>query len=295
MNFTLALLGGLLLIFPGLAVLAAWHLQSGQNGVRRAEIPLTSTLALVMVLDVSLISHAFGWSLVEAAIACARELKPLLKPISDAWGITINPYETATRLAEGDKTVTVGPIIGFAAVVALEAAFAVAVSTSQGLVLALHRFDAGNQGWVFQNIILPTRHGMKPIAFVLTNAQNVPAGLGYRGVVVEARQSADGELKGLTLASPDAFIYAVNAPDPGAQDQEPRISVSARRPLEGALTLEASAIRNVLIQTVPDDLVDEIVASIPSDLATETTAPPANSPEGGQPGIDGSNAAEGRP
>lgn len=265
MNFTLALLGGLILIFPGLAVLAAWHLQSGQNGVRRAEIPLTSTIALVMVLGVSLLSHALGWAFSELAIASAIELKPLLRPVSDAWGIAENPFQVAARLAEGDKTVTIGPIIGLACVIALEAFFAIAVSTSQGLVLALHRFDAGNQGWVFQNIILPTRHGMKPIAFVLTNAQNGPAGLAYRGVVVEARQSADGELKGLTLASPDAFIYAVNPPDEAAKDQEARISLSARRPLEGTLTLEASAIRNVLVQTVPDALVDDIVASIPVD------------------------------
>lgn len=263
MNFTLALLGGLVLIFPGLAVLAAWHLQSGQNGVRRAEIPLTSIIALVMVLGVSLLAHGFGWALTEAVIASARELKPLMVPASNAWGLSENPYETAARLAEGDKTVPIGPIIGFAAIVAFEAVVAVSITSSPGLVLALHRFDVGNQGWVFQNIILPTRHGMKPIAFVLTNAQNGPAGLGYRGVVVEARQNADGELKGLTLASPDAFIYAVNAPDAYAQELPPRISISGRRPLDGALTLEAAVIRNVLIQTVPDTVVDDIVASVP--------------------------------
>jgi hypothetical protein len=267
LNFTLALLGGLVLIFPGLAVIAAWHLQSGQNGVRRADIPLTSIVTLVMVVGVSLLAHGFGWAMTEAAISSARELKPLFKPMTNAWGLSENPYETAARLAEGVKTVPIGPIIGFAAIVALEAVVFVSIASSPGLGLTLHRFDIGNQGWVFQNIILPTRHGMKPIAFVLTNAQNGPAGLGYRGVIVEARQSSDGELKGLTLANPDAFIYAVNLPGADAQQQEPRLSVSGRRPLEGTLTLEAAVIRNVLVQAVPDAVVDEIVATVAIDEA----------------------------
>lgn len=262
MNFTLALLGGLVLILPGLSGVVAWHVQSGRHGARRSEMPLTSIVALVLVVGTSLVSHFFGWAILELGLSAFGELvKAGTRPT--------NPYEVAARLAEGRANGSELPgIVAFICVVSFESVFAWAVVSSRGLSLAIKDFDAGNQGWVFQNIILPTRHGTKPIAFVLTNAQNGSAGLGYRGVVVEARQGPDGDLKGLTLANPEVFVYAVEAPAaPGgrADVDAIRIRRSAKRPLDGVLALEAAAIRNVLVQTIPDRVVDDIVNDVPAD------------------------------
>ncbi len=264
MNFTLALLGGLTLILPGLVALMAVHLQSGRHGARRIDLPITSTLGLVVVLSVSMLAHLLGWALFELGIGVARELQGRWPPLSRSWGVTTNPYEAAVQLAEGGKA-GLGEIVGFLATVAAEAGLAVAIVMSRGFVLVAGGADLGNQGWLFQKIILPIRHGLQPVAYVLTVAQSDGTGLGYRGVIVEARQNADGELKGLTLNGVETYTYRVPARQPdnadAAEDDlaDLRLSTSRRRPLAGVLVLESSQIRNVLIVTIPDDVVSEIL------------------------------------
>ena len=60
-----------------------------------------------------------------------------------------------------------------------------------------------------------------------------------------------------------------------------RLSTSRRRPLAGVLVLEASQIRNVLIVTIPDDVVSEIL-ELPDEAAP--------SPDGGAPDPAGERA-----
>lgn len=198
MNFTLALLGGLTLILPGLVALMAVHLQSGRYGARRIDLPVTSTLGLVVVLGVSMLAHLLGWALFDLGVNVARELQGRWPGLTKVWGLATNPYEVAVRLAEGGKA-GLGEIVGFLATVGAEAGLAVAIVMSRGFVLVVGGVDLGNQGWLFQKIILPIRHGLQPVAYVLTVPQSDGTGLGYRGVIVEARQNVDGELKGLTL------------------------------------------------------------------------------------------------
>lgn len=270
MNFTLALLGGLVLIAPGLTALALWQLRSGQDGARRSELPLTSVTALFVVLGTSIIAHVFGYSLIEAIRGASTELaahsvQPFKLPTPP------NPYDAIVRLAEAEKDVKATPmeLLLFGYVMLAECILAGALVASRGLSISMAGLDIGNQGWVFQNIVKPTRYGMKPIAYVLTVPVGGETGLGYRCVVVEARLGADGELKGLTLADPDAFGYEVAAPEREGADF--RISNSSRRALRGILNLEASTIRNVLIETVPDDLLTDIDATIADAGDSETS------------------------
>lgn len=276
MNFTLAILGGLTLVLPGLLALLAVHQQSGRDGARRIDIPLTSTLGLAVVMGVSLVAHFVGWACFGLGIAVAREMQAHWSWMDQAWGLTINPYDTAVSLAEGGKP-GLSEIMAFVIVVAIEAVFAMALVMSQGFALVAGHIDFGNQGWLFPSVVQPIRNGLQPVAYVLTTPQGDGSGLAYRGVVVEARQGADGELKGLTLNGVEAFAYRLPAalapstpPQPAAQIALPdlNISTTTRRRLDGVLDLEAAQIRNVLITTVWEDTVDELLQPLPAEEAT---------------------------
>jgi len=258
LNFTLALLGGLVLVAPGLAALVFWQLRPADDGVRRSDIPLTSANAILLILAVSAIAHLLGWALAEAVRGAGLELGALIRPDQRLGPPFENPYDAVTRLAQEKKGASFAEILAFCAVVAAEGVLAAALVASRGLSIFLAGADLGNQGWVFQHIMRPTRFGLKPIAFVLTHPGGSAAGLAYRGVIVEARQSADGDLKGVTLADPEAFAYEVNTPETDQADTELRISTTTRRPLVGVLSIEAAQIRNILVQTIPDDVLDDI-------------------------------------
>lgn len=255
MNFTLGLLGGLVLILPGLAALVAWQAQTGRDGVRRADVSLTSLAAIVLVLSVSLVAHLLGWALSELAATAVREIATMDGAAAPPLD---NPYELVVRLAEKRTTgEELNGIVLILAIVALEACLAFAVVWSRGLALAIGDFDFGNQGWVFQAIVKPTRYGSRPQAYVLTAPASGEPGLAYRGVVVEFRQTPDGEFKGVTLANPDTFVYSVR--EPSRPEDEPDIRLSASRVLSGIVSLEAAAVRNILIQQIPDAVVDLIL------------------------------------
>jgi len=255
--------------------LMAVHLQSGRHGARRIDLPITSTLGLVVVLGVSLLAHLLGWALSVLGIGVAQDLRGLWPPLTKIYGLTVNPYDAIVRLAEGEKA-GLTDIVLFLLTVGFEAFVAVAIVMSRGFSLVVGGIDLGNQGWLFQKVIVPIRHGLQPVAYVLTVAQSDGTGLGYRGVIVEARQNADGELKGLTLNGVETFTYRVPAigadPAPDAEIAELRLSTSPRRPLAGVLVLEAGQIRNVLIVTIPDDVVSEILAMDDPPAAPAATA-----------------------
>lgn len=275
MNFTLSILGGLTLILPGLAALIAVHQQTGRDGARRVDLPLTSTLALAVVMGVSLVSHFVGWALFGLGTAVAQELQAHWKSMDSQWGLTINPYEAAVRLAEGEKA-TIWEIITFLAIVSIEAVFATAIVYSNGFSLVAGAVDFGNQGWLFQKVILPIRNGLQPVAYVLTTPQGDGSGIAYKGVVVEARQSNDGDLKGLTLTGVEAFGYRipVHSHTEGGAEHLPALSISTtlRRRLEGVLVLEAAQIRNVLIETIAESTIDDLLEQLsndPDELASD--------------------------
>ena len=278
MNFTLAILGGLTLVLPGLLALLAVHQQSGRDGARRIDIPLTSTLGLAVVMGVSLIAHFVGWAFFELGIAVARELRAHWGWMAHAWGLAINPYDTAVRLAEGGKP-ALGEILAFVMMVAVEAVFAMALVMSRGFALVAAGVDFGNNGWLFPAVVVPIRNGLQPVAYVLTTPQGDGSGFAYRGVIVEARQGADGELKGITLNSVEAFGYKLPTTAPAGAPAAPgplqdlTISTTARRALEGVLDLEAAQIRNVLILTVGEDTVADLLQPLPDhDVTAEEEA-----------------------
>jgi len=281
-NITLALIAGLLLLLPGLAVLAAWNVQGGRHAARRPEIQLTSINALFIAVIASLVAHCFGWSLGSLFISAAAQLRTVW-PALPAWvGVPPNPFDTAVVFIRPNSTAaSIDPDRLFALVLVLmaEAWLAFRLTASEGLDLAIDGFDGRAQGWVYQNVVRPTRHGLQPVAYVLTTPAQGNFGLGYRGVVVEARQGAEGDVKVLALANPEQFVYEIV---PGADESnEASLRNSARRRLEGILAIEAATIRNILIQGIPDDLLDEIAAAVPTPLVSEvgeheTTQPETN-------------------
>lgn len=275
MNFTLALLGGLVLIAPGLVALAFWQMRTGQDGVRRSELPLTSVIGLVVALTAAALAHFVGWALLEAGIVAGQEIGAAVPSIV-VGPSPENPYAVMARLAEGAKDVPLDAIVGFVCTVGVECLFLGVLVNSRGLAIVASDIDISNQGWVFQQIVRPTRFGMKPIAYVLTQPTGSSTGLGYRGVIVEARQSSDGELKGITLSDPEVFGYevaqATDSPAGSGVEGELRIRTTARRSLPGVINLEAATIRNVLVQTIADTVVDEIFEEIPGPDETAEAA-----------------------
>jgi hypothetical protein len=279
-NITLALIAGLLLLLPGLAVLAAWNVQGGRHAARRPEIQLTSINALFIALIASLVAHCFGWSLCSLFISAGAQLRTAWPALPSWVGVPPNPFDTAILLIRPSSTAaSIGPDQLFVLLIVLmaETWLAFRLTASEGLDLAIDGFDGRAQGWVYQNVVRPTRHGLQPVAYVLTTPPQGNFGLGYRGVVVEARQGIEGDIKVLALANPEQFVYEIV---PGADDsKEASLRNSARRRLEGILAIEAATIRNILIQGIPDELLDDIAAAVPPPLVSDVVEQDTTQPE----------------
>lgn len=80
---------------------------------------------------------------------------------------------------------------------------------SETFELLIERLDWNGQGWVFQHITRPAENGYAPIGHVFTSTMNDGYGIAYKGVVIDARQGANGELLSIALARPERFLYEI--------------------------------------------------------------------------------------
>jgi len=71
MGLTLGLLACVLVLLPGLAVLAAFNYRTQRGGARRPELPLTAISALVIAVMFSIIVHSAAFMLAELTISFA--------------------------------------------------------------------------------------------------------------------------------------------------------------------------------------------------------------------------------
>jgi hypothetical protein len=305
-NLTVALLAGLFLLLPGLTALATWNRLSTRHGARRPELPLTSVSALFIAFAVSIAAHLVGGLVVELIVLAAREagtlapshwpnLTTLPVPMRAVMEMYAGPpppppalapttvkeaealAEAARRAAEARTALDVAGLWMMILQVLAECALVFFVVSGRGAELLIDRLDIqGQQGWGYKHVVRPHRHGQTPVAYVLTALSDGKAlGVGYRGVVSELRQGSDGELKVISLADPDAFIYELEggpqvetparakASDKIAATDLSRLKMHAKRSLEGVVVLEAATVRNILI----NNWKPKQVATLEADLA----------------------------
>lgn len=315
MNLTVALLAGLFLLLPGLTALATWNRLSTRHGARRPELPLTSVSALFIAFAVSIAAHLVGGLVVEMIVLACREagtLAPGHWPSTTTLPIPMRAVmemyagppppppalapatlkeaeamaETARRAAEARTNWDVAGVWMMILQVLAECALVFFVVSGRGAELLIDRLDLqGQQGWGYKHVVRPHRHGQTPVAYVLTALSDGKAlGVGYRGVVSELRQGGDGELKVISLADPDAFIYeleggVVAAPaarakalDKIAATDLSRLKMHAKRSLEGVVVLEAATVRNILINNWKPKQVATLEADVAKFMEAEAAA-----------------------
>jgi hypothetical protein len=271
LNFTLALVAALVVLLPGLTALASWNVMGSGQSAKRPELQLTSVNALFLVLIVAALLHFLGYALTALAWAAAVELDGVLPNSVPRWPLLPNPYNTAVLTATGAARPNAESISVFLAIILLECLLAWRLIASEGLDLALEGFDVRSQGWVFQNIVRPARHGYKPIAFILTAPPQGEYGIGYEGVVADIRQGDNGELKSVSLADPQRFIYQIVPSDPGRPRLKPHLELYEREWVGGMVTLDAGSVRNIVIHNIPADLVEDVEA-VEADENPDTPA-----------------------
>lgn len=335
MNLTVALLAGLFLLLPGLTALATWNRLSSRHGARRPELPLTSVSALFIAFAVSILAHILGGIIVELIVQASHEAGKLaphhwpadttlhtpMRAVMDMVSAPPAPLpsipptnakelqdaiDAAKAAAEQRAGEIVAGVWMMIAQVLAECVLVFFFVSSRGVELLIDRMDLQGQGWVYKSVVRPHRHGYTPVAYVLTALTNgKDLGVGYRGIVAELRQGVDGELKVISLAKPDAFVYELGdgdaedhdhdhddgddtivAPAPLAEDEtgedvaseDLRLRIHPRRKLEGVMVLEAATVRNILINTVKPSDLDALEAKVRTfklaEAAGGETSPP---------------------
>lgn len=256
MNFTLALLAGLVLLLPGITALVTWNLQGATQGAKRPELQLTSVSALFVALAMAILMHLIGYGLVSLYWAAALELGGYLKtPFGE---IIDNPYEMALAVSINAGKPSSEAVEAFLIITLLECLLAWRLVASRGLDIALDALDIRSQGWVFQHVVRPLRHGYTPIAYVLTTSPSGEYGIGYEGIVADIRQGENGELKAISLAEPQRFIYQIIPADEKHPRLKPHLQTHEREWVGGVVALDGAVIRNIVIHTVWQELLEEL-------------------------------------
>jgi hypothetical protein len=203
---------------------------------------------------------------VEAADLLGRSLGPVFP----------DPYVAALQFIEGHSPPEAVPeasehalecLALFVGVVLFETGVAFSLIRNPGLDIYIEPFDLRGQGWVYQNIVRPLRHGHRPIAYVFTTNGSGDRGVGYEGVVADIRQGADGEVKALCLAEPSRFIYELRTAKlgRGRGRPEPDVHIYESEWVGGVVALEGANIRNIVIHNIEEAAVNDVVASSADD------------------------------
>ena len=286
MNFTIALLAGLVLLLPGITALVGWNVLGVAHGARRPELQLTSVTALLITLGVAMILHVLGFALVALIWSAALELGQHL-PLAWVQGsLTPNPYDMMVQLALGTTKPAAATIWLFLLIIVAQCLLAWRLFASEGLDLVMEDVDVRSQGWVFQHIVRPARRGYKPIAYVLTTPTQGEYGIGYEGVIADIRQGDNGEIKSLSLAEPQRFVYHLM---PAKSDQprfKPRLAMQDREWIGGVVALDGSVVRNIVVHNVSAALIAEVAAEAEpepenDEVELEDSADSEDAPETG--------------
>ena len=268
MALTLGFLASVIILLPGLVALATFNFRVGRAGARRPEQQLTAVSSLVAAVIVSILTHYIGYLVAECVIdagvaiyeACGFVLGPVLP----------NPV-SASYLAVAGGLAMAGPTaIASAALLAFEVLAILGFVSSETFDLLVERLDWSGQGWVFQHITRPAENGFAPIGHVFTSSMKDGYGVAYKGIVIDARQGANGELVSIALARPERFLYEIGhfqksrsswlwrRTEPDA-DEPTGFKLYAREYVGGVVQLDSRVITNVVVHSVSQSLLDEIV------------------------------------
>ena len=273
---------------------------AGRHGARRPELPLTSISALFIAFVVSLLVHLIGGLVVELIVLASQEAGRLwpghwpsgvtlpipMRAVVEMYSAgSIEPTPTpapltledaakaAAAAAQSTRAATDWMVAGLWTMIAQVLAECVLVFffvSGRGAELLIDRLDLQGQGWVYKSVVRPHRHGQTPVAHVLTaltNGQNL--GVGYMGVVEELRQGGDGELKVMSLAKPEAFVYELT---PVSGDETKKLKIHEKRDLPGVVVLEAATVRNIVIHNLQPARVDRLAANLTRLVEAEIQA-----------------------
>ncbi|WP_169474180.1 hypothetical protein [Novosphingobium sp. SG919] len=238
-----------------MTALVSWNIQGAAQGAKRPELQLTSVTALFVALGMALLMHVLGYGLVSLIWAALVELGEHVRPVGP---LIENPYEMALAISLGGKPASSGSIEAFLVLTLLECLLAWRLIASPGLDLVLDGFDVRSQGWVYQHVVRPLRHGYTPIAYVLTTTPSGEYGIGYEGIVADIRQGENGELKSISLAEPQRFAYQLIPASDQHPRRKPQLVTHEREWVGGVVALDGSVVRNVVIHSVSQALVEEL-------------------------------------
>ncbi len=270
MPLTLGFLASVLVLLPGLVALAAFNFRTGRAGARRPDVQLTAVNALVTSVIISVMTHYMGWMVAAGAIDAAIAVHDAYPKI-DLGPAVPNPVGAYYAAVTSGPPMTGASAIAVAALLALEVFAVLAFVTGDSFELIMDRLDWNGQGWVFQHITRPAENGYAPIGHVFTSTMNDGYGVAYKGVVIDARQGANGELVAITLARPERFLYEVGAfpkrtgfrlPWRPEEDHETDtvtgFTLHAKEYVGGVVQLDAHVISNVVVHSIAQSLLDEI-------------------------------------
>ena len=290
MDLTLSVLAGILLILPGLASIAGWNLRATRSGATRPELPLTAVSVLLIAIGISMAAHLAGYLIIEIVrnaltalgmiIAPDSLMSPLRLLVTDGAGqylsVWNNPFEAALHAATGkDVELATHDALCLVAAIGAETLLVTRVLADEGFDLATEGVDFNNHGWVFQHVVRPAQNGYRPIAHVLTTMQKDGLGIGYRGTVVDIRQSEKGQTLAISLLEPERFLYHLKGEEPakrGAAVSPPTFERHAADYIGGVVTLDAQSISNIVVQAVLAEMVDAIedLPAVPGEVEPET-------------------------
>lgn len=269
MPLTLGFLASVIILLPGLVALATFNLRVGRAGARRPEQQITTVNALVAAVILSIMTHYIAYlvaaGLIDAGIA-VHDAFPRL----DLGPAVPNPVGAYYAAVTSGKAMASDIAVATAALLALEVFAILAFVGSETFDLMVDRLDWSGQGWVFQHITRPAENGYAPIGHVFTSTVNEGYGVAYKGVVIDARQGANGELVSIALARPERFLFEIGAFPKKKRRWTWRSAVEAEvdRPtgfmlhgkesVGGVVQLDARVITNVVVHSVAQSLLEEI-------------------------------------
>ncbi len=274
MALTLAVIGGLLLLLPGMTAVAVWNL-TNKASASRPELPLTAVSVLFVTLLVSLGAHLLGEIFVAPLLLSLSAIGAELPSFQHGHALSDvfytaqgqlypgppNPFDLIIRAARGDL-LSGGAFMEIAVMIAAECLLVGSFVAHEGLSVVFDGVDLANRGWAFTHILRPIANGYAPVAYVLTTVMKDGLGVGYKGPVGDLRLSERGEVLTLSLDRPERFLFEMKPGSTGGDyGGEPRVPQWMRHADEyvgGVVALDGKNIANIVVTCPRPDLVDTI-------------------------------------
>ncbi|HEV7435906.1 MAG TPA: hypothetical protein VGO22_13690 [Pseudorhizobium sp.] len=280
MALTLGLLASVLVLLPGLAVLAAFNFRTRRGGARRPELALTTISALVMAAAVSIVVHLVAWAAIEGALAFVTALHDAY-PVLDLGPKIENPLTSFFAAVAGNKPMAFSGAVALGMVLITEMVALVNFVLGETFELAFDEYDLNGQGWVFEHITRPAENGYTPVGHVFTATMSGKYGIAYKGPIIDIRQGDKGEILSIALARPERFLYELGTFDddppkkswierllPGdAEEAEPHSGVRHHEKdyAGGVVALDARVINNIVVRSIADELLEQIDEEVPDE------------------------------